>query len=108
MEPIGYSVLAQAIVVFFAGCGAFVLLVNAYRGLKELRKPHDDTAKTVMEHDEKLIHDYEEIGEIKQELRIVLECLMPVMTHLIDGNDVENLKSKRDFLETYLINLIER
>ena len=107
-EAIPYNAVANAVVIFFAFCGAVVLAVNAWKAIKDIRKPHDDTVAKVLSHDEKLIHDFEDLNEIKEEIRIILECLMPVMTHLIDGNDVENLKSKRDFLETYLIRLVQK
>ena len=103
-----YQTISSAFIVVLAACGSFTLLVNAWKALKEMKKPHDDTVAKVLSHDEKLIHDFNELGEIKEEIRIILQCLMPVMTHLIDGNDVENLKEKRDFLETYLIRLVEK
>lgn len=108
MEVIPYDAVANAVVVFFAFCGAIVLIVNAVKAVKDLRKPSNDHIKMVLDHDEKLLNDYEDISELKKEVRIILECLRPMLKHQIDGNSVDVLQEKLDFLDRYLINLVEK
>lgn len=84
------------------------MVANAIKAVKDMRKPQTDQASLVMEHDEKLLNDYKDIQELKKEVRIILECLRPMLQHLVDGDDVESLKERLDFLDRYLINLIER
>lgn len=108
MDIISYELVANTIVVILAFCGVIVMVSNTVKAMKELHKPREDQTRMVMEHDEKLMHDYDDITELKQEMRIILETLLPMLQHLIDGDDVDSLKRQKEFLETYLINLVER
>lgn len=108
MDIIPYEIVANTIVVLLALCGTVVLLVNTWKAIRDIRKPNADHIRMVLEHEEKLSNDYNDIAELKEEMRIVLSTLRPMLQHLIDGNNVDSLQEQLDFLDRYLINLIER
>lgn len=71
--------------------------------VKSAKKPHDDHIAMVEAHEEKLLNDYELIRDMQTEQRILLQNDLLIMEHIINGNHVDKLKERVDFIQRYLI-----
>lgn len=89
--------------VLMAICAGVVALGGAQAVLSRLMKPGHDLVVTVEEHERKLDAQQTAIAELVEGQRIENRCMLQLLNHLIDGNHVEQLKSERDALQTYLI-----
>lgn len=102
MEYIGDQIL-----LFFAAFGSIAAAViagfNLWDRFKAAKKPHDDHVQQVQEHEEKLLHDFEVIKDLQAEQRILIENDLAILEHIINGNHVDRLKDRRDFIQRYLI-----
>ncbi len=84
-----------------------VLVMNAIRLFREIRKPVEDTERSVQE---KLRTDHErlcclESSTQKQddELQLLLRSNLVMIHHMVDGNSVQGLKDMQKQIEDYLV-----
>jgi Tfp pilus assembly protein PilN len=87
--------------------GAGTIFVGLYRWAKKPDQNRDDLIK---EHSDKLDKDYESIQDLQgkqkkteQDMQILMQSMLALMSHAIDGNHMEELKQTRDDLQKYLI-----
>lgn len=87
--------------------GAGTIFVALYRWTK---KPDVNRDALIKEHGEKLDKDYESIQYLQekqkkteQDMQILMQSMLALMSHAIDGNHMEDLKQTRDDLQKYLI-----
>lgn len=75
----------------------------------------DEHEKRLDDHDEKLDRDKRELNSIRCDIErqgasqkecdsMLLGCMLQIMNHSIDGNNVSQLIEQRDELNDYLIN----
>lgn len=84
-----------------AGAAALVSITKAYEIVKKWGK--GDVIK-MLENDDKRIKKLEEMAEEEKETnKIVLQALLAIVNHSIDGNGIEGLKNIRDNLQDHLI-----
>ena len=60
--------------------------------------------KAVERHTELLENDLMRFEHMEKGNRIMQECMLSLLTHNIDGNDIEGMKEARKNLQKYLIN----
>lgn len=106
MPIFDYSVVANAVVVVLAAIGAATAILTLVEKVRSVSKPGHERMNR---HEEYLARDHDEIAnarsdidELKSENRIQTETLLVMLQHMIDGNDIEALKERRDFMFRYL------
>ena len=84
-----------------------VLVMNAIKLFRELRKPNTESEKTVQE---KLRSDHERLTRLEtstqkqeQELQLLLRSNLVMIHHMVDGNGVQGLKDMQKQIEDYLV-----
>ena len=60
--------------------------------------------KQVKRHDELFLNDLRRFEKMEQGNRIMQKCMLSLLSHGIDGNDVESMKIAKNELQEYLIN----
>ena len=84
------------------------LIVN---GVKKARTPEakqnerlDALEKAIQRHDDLLRNDLNRFERMENGNRIMQKCMLALLSHGIDGNDIESMKQARNDLNEYLIN----
>lgn len=100
----GIQIFATGVIAI-GGAGA--IFVGLYRWFK---KPDLNRDEKLKEHEEKLVNDFKKINELEQkqekmdaDLTMIMSALSAIMNHAITGNNVDELKEKRDAMQEYLI-----
>lgn len=103
--------LWNAIQVICAGIivlgGAGGIIVGLYKWAK---KPDQNRDEMLKGHEDKLEKDYKAIqelqkkqGETDEALQILMKSMLALMSHAIDGNNTDGLRSAKNELQEYLI-----
>ena len=99
--------LLQLWQLFLALCGSLATIAGAgaiiYRIYKMARKPDTERDNKLKRHDELLDKDNKRLKELEESNKILMRSLLALMSHELDGNHTEQLKSARDDLQKYLI-----
>ena len=106
----GFEVVGQISAV--CGCitavGAVVALIIAL--IKRAKAPNenqdrrlDEIEKRLAEHDQCLKNDLDRLNRFEEGNRIMQRCMLALLSHNIDGNDVESMKKVKEDLQEYLI-----
>ncbi|WP_407453581.1 hypothetical protein [Methanobrevibacter sp.] len=85
-------------------CGFICAIWGTYKIYKEVKKPNEDKAKMLLEHERKLQNDDERLKEIEATDKLILQSLLVLIQHDITGNGIDHLKKARDEIQEYLIN----
>lgn len=64
----------------------------------------DELEKQVKRHDELFLNDLRRFESMEAGNRIMQKCMLSLLSHGIDGNDIEGMKKSREELQSYLIN----
>lgn len=80
--------------------GAGAILASIYRWSKNPDKERDEKLK---KHGELLDNDNKRLKELEESNKIIMQSLLAIMSHELDGNHTEQLKQARDDLQKYLI-----
>lgn len=64
----------------------------------------DALEKAVQKHDELFRNDLARFERMESGNRIMQKCMLALLSHGIDGNDIELMKQARSDLNEYLIN----
>lgn len=64
----------------------------------------DTLEKAVKEHDKMLRDDFDHFARIESGNKIMQKCMLALLRHGIDGNDIKSMEDARDKLNDYLIN----
>lgn len=103
MENLTLVQLKDFAIVFFAIVAFIVLIGNAIKTLKDWRKPHDNFAKWQSDVDKKLGRDNERIESIESGNKVICRGILALLSHEINGNSTEKLKSSQQEITDYLI-----
>lgn len=92
-------------VITIGGAGAVIIgLIKWAKKPDQTRdekvKEHDETLK---KHTELLERDHRRLQELEEGNKIMMQSMLALMSHSIDGNHIEDLKQARDDLQKYLI-----
>ena len=85
-------------------CGFIGAIWGVYKIYKEWKKPNDDKANMLMDHDDKIKDNEKRLSKIEEMENLTLKSLMVLINHDITGNGVSQLKEIRDEIQEYLIN----
>ena len=58
--------------------------------------------------DEKLSTDKQRLGDLETGLKYTLESLLALLSHALDGNDIDGLKKEKKHLNEYLLGKVEK
>lgn len=90
---------------------ALVTLSTAFGVLKKFSKPRKKLElriKACEDHMQKLDHylenDYKKLSTAASVHKTVLEVLVLILDHMIDGNNVEKMKKTREMLQSRIMN----
>lgn len=59
--------------------------------------------KQVKRHDELFLNDLRRFENMESGNRIMMKCMLSLLSHGIDGNDTEGMRKNREELQEYLI-----
>jgi hypothetical protein len=84
--------------ITIAGAGAIIIgLIN------KAKKPDTERDEALKRHAELLDNDNRRLKELEESNNIIMQSMLAIMSHAIDGNHTEDLKQARDDLQKYLI-----
>lgn len=99
--------LMQLWQVFLAMCGSVATIAGAgaiiYKIYKSAKRPDTERDEALSKHQEMLDNDNKRLKELEESNKIIMQSMLAIMSHEIDGNHVEDLKQARDDLQKYLI-----
>lgn len=64
----------------------------------------DDLERRVKRHDELFLNDLRRFESLEAGNRIMQKCMLSLLSHGIDGNDIDSMKKSRQEMQEYLIN----
>ena len=92
-------------IIMLGGAGAIIASI-----IRWMRKPDTDRDDKLKRHDEMFDNDNKRLNELEKRqaeteeaMQIMMQSMLALMTHAIDGNHVEELKKARDDMQAYLI-----
>lgn len=80
--------------------GAGAIIASVYRWMKN---PDKEKTEKLKKHDELLDRDNKRLKELEESNKIIMQSLLAIMSHELDGNHTDQLKEARDDLQKYLI-----
>lgn len=93
--------------MFLAMCGSIATIAGAgailYRLYKQAKKPDTERDETLSKHTELLDRDNKRLKELEESNKIIMQSMLAMMSHELDGNHQEELRQARDDLQKYLI-----
>ena len=95
------SITWQTILAF---CGGVAVIGGALKLVWSAFSPQREVKKRLDKHDTILDRDNKRLQSIEDGQKVQCKALMCMMQHMIDGNDIANLKDVRNEINTYLIN----
>lgn len=99
--------LTQLWQIFLAMCGSLITIAGAGAviiGLiNKAKKPDTERDEALKRHAELLDNDNRRLKELEESNNIIMQSMLAIMSHAIDGNHTEDLKQARDDLQKYLI-----
>lgn len=99
--------LTQLWQLFLAMCGSIATIAGAgaiiYSAYKAIRKPDDERDKKLNRHQELLENDNKRLKELEESNKIMMQSMLALMSHELDGNHKTELEKARNDLQEYLI-----
>jgi hypothetical protein len=99
--------LTQLWQIFLAMCGSLITIAGAGAiiiGLiNKAKKPDTERDEALKRHAELLDNDNRRLKELEESNNIIMQSMLAIMSHAIDGNHVEDLEKARNDLQQYLI-----
>ena len=99
--------LNQLFQIFLTLCGAIITVGGAgtvlIKIMEKRKKPDKDRDETMKKHQEMLDNDNKRLKELEEGNKVVMQSLLAIMSHLIDGNHTEELKKSKEMVQEYLI-----
>jgi hypothetical protein len=94
-----------ASIITIGGAGAVIIgLIKWFKKPDQTRdekvKEHEETLK---KHTELLERDHRRLQALEEGNKIMMQSMLALMSHSIDGNHIEDLKQARDDLQKYII-----
>jgi len=99
--------IAQLGQIFLAICGSIITVGGAgaivAKIVNKYRKPDKDRDEQMKKHQAMLDNDNKRLKELEEGNKVVMQSLLAIMSHLIDGNHTEELKKSKEMVQEYLI-----
>ena len=94
--------------IFLAMCGAIITIGGAWTVIKGIRdkakEPDVQRDETLKKHGEMLDRDNKRLKELEEGTKVMMQSMLALMSHELDGNHTEQLRKAKNDLEEYLIN----
>lgn len=112
MITISWSALIAICAAVVTVSGAIGAIVKLIRWLKkpEVRQ-NENIDKLISRMDgveDKLSKDKERLEDLETGLKYTLESLFALLSHALDGNDIDSMKKAKKHLNDYLIQKVEK
>lgn len=104
------GIITQLLAVFGGiACvgGGIAYLVKLWTWLKSPNTKQDEIIKAhgeqLEKHQSMLNHDNDRLNDLEEQDRLVMQALFALLSHGIDGNDIEAMRRVKDQIQKYLI-----
>lgn len=88
-------------------CGAVISISTAtaiiIKIIHKAKQPDTERDEALKKHQQLLENDNKRLKELEDSNKIIMQSMLALMSHAIDGNHTEDLKIARDDLQKYLI-----
>ncbi len=112
MITISWSALLSICAAVVALSGAIGAIVRLIKWLKRPGEKQDENISSLERRmddvEQKLTKNKGRLSDVEKGLRLTLESLLALMSHAIDGNDIDKLKKAKDDLNAYLLEKVEQ
>lgn len=99
--------ITQLVQIFLAMCGAIITIGGAWAIVKNIRdkakEPDAERDETLRRHGEMLDNDNKRLKELEEGNKVIMQSMLALMSHELDGNHTEQLRKAKNDLEEYLI-----
>lgn len=99
--------ISQLLQLFVTACAAFGTIAGAVviiiKIVNYFKKPNDERDEGLKRHQEMLDNDNRRLKELEESNKILMQSMLALMSHAIDGNHTDQLKKAKADLEEYLI-----
>lgn len=100
--------LTQLFQIFLAICGSIITVGGAgaivAKIINKYRKPDKDRDEQMKKHQAMLDNDNKRLKELEEGNKVMMQAMLAMMSHELDGNHTEQLRQAHDALKEYLIN----
>ena len=103
METITAAQWQTFLLVAAAIIGAIILVGSRVKTVKEWKKPLDDLATWKRDVDTKLRNDNDRLKTVEDGNRVICRGILALLSHEINGNSTDKLKSSQQEITDYLI-----
>lgn len=91
--------------MILAFASAIVVLEKGIDALIRLTRPEKQNKARLERVERYVAHDFKRLEKASYVHQVVLETLVLILDHLIDGNNVERMKATRAMLQSKIVNL---
>lgn len=91
--------------MILAFASAIVVLERGIDALIRLTRPEKQNKARLERVERYVAHDFKRLEKASYVHQVVLETLVLILDHLIDGNNVEKMKATRAMLQNKIVNL---
>ena len=99
--------MEQFLQVFLAVCGAIITTAGAgtavYKIYQAIKRPDTERDKMLNEHKKKLDNCNQRLNSVEDGQAVMMEAVLAIMNHLIDGEHMDDLKTASTKVQSYLI-----
>lgn len=103
MDKVTLEQIQSFLIVLLALGGFIVLIGNVAKTIKEWRKPQGDLESWRRDVDNKLKNDNERLKSMEEGNKVVCRGILALLSHEINGNSIDKLKSSQTEMTNYLI-----
>lgn len=112
MITISWSALIAICAAVVTVSGAIGAIVKLIRWLKKPEARQDESINKLISRmdtvENKLSKDKERLEDLETGLKYTLESLLALLSHALDGNDIDSMKKAKKHLNDYLIQKVEK
>jgi len=116
VDALTFDALKTAALTLLAVFGAVATISKGLEAIRGFRKPRveldENTARTLAEHqrmfdnDKRRLDGHEmQLGELRKLSQVQCVAMKALLSHEINGNSVDKLRTANDQLDTYLIGI---
>jgi hypothetical protein len=93
--------------IFLTICGAIITVGGAATIISKIidkqKKPDKDRDAMIKKHSDQLDNDNKRLQKLEEDDRLILESLLALMSHELDGNHTDELRKVHDKLKEHLV-----
>ena len=112
MITISWSALIAICAAVVTVSGAIGAIVKLIRWFKRPEVRQDENINKLTSRmdgvEDKLLKDKERLEDLETGLKYTLESLLALLSHSLDGNDIDSIRKAKKHLNDYLIQKVEK